>query len=112
MTFVSLLFFLVASHCLFDYALQSEAMAVNKNPDAKTPLQKHVPWGYWLGSHALLHGSGVALVTGSILLGVLETICHFFIDLGKCKGYYTIHVDQSLHLFCKIAWIILIFFLK
>ena len=104
MDIVTLLFTLVVVHCLFDFALQTEAIAINKNPDAGTPLQAHVPWYYWMGSHALLHGGGVALVTGSVVLGMLETAAHFSIDWGKCKGYFTIHQDQFLHFLCKVIW--------
>jgi hypothetical protein len=106
----SVLFFLLVSHALFDFPLQGEATAINKNPNAGTPLQKHVPWYYWMGSHALNHGGGVALVTGSIVLGCAETICHFLIDYGKCNNKYSIHGDQALHVACKILWVILLLF--
>jgi Protein of unknown function (DUF3307) len=105
MVIVTLLFALLVSHALFDFPLQGEATAINKNPDANTELQKHVPWYYWMTSHALLHGGGVALVTGSIALGIAETVCHFFIDLGKCKNYFSIHQDQLLHFLCKVIWV-------
>lgn len=104
MVIVTVLFLLIFVHCLADFSLQGDATAINKNPDANTPLQKAVPWYYWLGSHAIIHGGGVALVTGSIFLGVLETIAHFLIDLGKCKNYFSIHQDQLLHVLCKVIW--------
>jgi len=107
MDIVALLFALLVAHALFDFPLQGDATAINKNPDANTSLQKAVPWYYWMASHALLHGGGVALVTGSVVLGMLETVCHFLIDLGKCKNLYTIHLDQALHLLCKVIWVAL-----
>lgn len=110
--FFSYLFCALVMHSLLDFPLQGDATAVNKNPNAKTPLQAHVPWFYWMGSHALLHGGGVALVTNSMFLGVLETIAHFFIDLGKCNGKYSIHVDQLLHVGCKVLWITILLFLR
>jgi len=106
MTALMVLFLLMVGHAICDYPLQGDAVAINKNPNANTPLQKHVPWGYWMLSHALMHGGAVALITGSVLLGVLETVAHFFIDYGKCKGRYNIHIDQLLHIICKSLWFV------
>jgi hypothetical protein len=101
------LFFLLAVHALLDFPLQGDAVAINKNPNANTELQKHVPWYYWMGAHALIHGGGVALVTNSLWLGLAETTCHFLIDYGKCDKRYSIHGDQALHVLCKVVWVIL-----
>ena len=108
-TFV-LFFFLLVVHAILDFPLQGDSVAVNKNPNANTDLQKHVPWYYWMGAHALAHGGGVALVTGSALLGLFETLCHFLIDYGKCNKKYSIHGDQCLHVVCKIIWITIWFY--
>lgn len=105
MTLLMVCFLLLAAHAVCDYPLQGEAVAINKNRNAKTELQKHVPWYYWLASHALMHGGAVALITGSAGLGLAETVAHFLIDFGKCEGKYSIHVDQYLHIACKIAWL-------
>ena len=109
MDILRVVFYLFAVHALADFPLQGDTTAINKNPNANTPLQKAVPWYYWLGSHALIHGGGVALVTGSLLLGVLETIAHFFIDWGKCQNYLSIHQDQGLHILCKFVWVGILF---
>lgn len=106
---VTLLFYLSVVHAIMDFPLQGEAVAINKNPNAGTELQKHVPWYYWNLSHALAHGGGVALVTGSVWLGILETIAHFFIDLGKSNKLYCIHSDQIFHIICKIIWVMIVF---
>lgn len=103
---LALLFALLAVHALLDFPLQGDTLAVNKNPDANTELQKHVPWYYWLGAHAFIHGGGVALVTGSVWLGLAETFAHFWIDLCKCKKFFNIHVDQLLHVVCKVVWVL------
>jgi hypothetical protein len=108
MSFLTMLFLLVAAHALCDFPLQGDATAVNKNRHANTPLQKHVPWYYWLGSHALVHGGAVALITGNPVLGLLEVAAHFTIDYIKCEGKISIHVDQLLHLVCKVLWIIIL----
>ncbi len=104
---VALFFYLLVVHAILDFPLQGDSVAVNKNPNANTELQKHVPWYYWILSHALAHGGGVAFITGSVLLGFFETVCHFLIDYGKCNKKYSIHGDQVLHILCKITWIII-----
>jgi hypothetical protein len=111
MTLFMVLFLMIAAHAALDYALQGDTVAINKNPNANTPLQKHVPWYYWLASHALVHGGAVALITGSAGLGVAETAAHFAIDYGKCSGKYSIHIDQLLHMVCKLVWLLVWFFL-
>lgn len=109
MTWLMILFLLIAFHAICDYALQSEAVAINKNPLSNTPLQKHVPWYYWLAAHALQHGVAVAIITQSVWLGIAETVAHFVIDYGKCLGKYNIHVDQALHMVCKVVWLLVLF---
>jgi hypothetical protein len=108
-----MLFFLIAGHALMDYALQTEPMAVCKCRRSDHPLKVAVPWFYWLTAHALLHGAAVAVITqaigaydwySAVWVGVFETVAHWVIDLGKCERLYNIHVDQGLHVLCKIAW--------
>lgn len=99
-------FLLLVGHAVCDFPLQGEAIAVNKNRNMKTDLQKSVPWYYWMGAHALTHGGAVALITGMPVLGLLETVCHFGIDFLKCEKIFNIHVDQFLHFVCKTIWIV------
>lgn len=104
---------LLCGHALADYALQSPWMAQAKSrhvpaPEAYSPAlhgPRQVIWPYVLGSHSLIHGLMVFLATGSVALGVCETACHWLIDFGKCERWYGIHVDQWLHLACKLAWL-------
>lgn len=111
-----MLFFLFAAHALMDYALQGDAMATCKCPKADSPLQKQVPWYYWLTSHSVLHGAAVGVVVHwfgygmetALWFAVAETVIHWFIDLGKCQGVYGLHADQGLHLLCKVVWWILL----
>ncbi len=100
-------FYLLVGHALADYALQGDSMAINKNRHAKTELQKHVPWYYWMSAHALIHGGAVTLITQSLWLGLAETFCHFLIDYGKCNRLFNINIDQLLHLACKISWFLI-----
>jgi len=112
MDIVTLLFWLLVGHAVMDFSLQTDTMAKGKNrnrpvdPSVIPPGQKFQPtWGYWLTSHALHHGGAVALVTGRIDLGIAEAVAHWGIDFGKCESWYGIHVDQGLHIACKLAWL-------
>lgn len=103
-----MLFYLLAAHALFDFPLQSGPTVTEKSRHSKTELQKQVPWYYWLTAHALVHGGAVAFITHSVGFGIAETICHWVIDFAKCESWTSIHVDQALHVLCKIAWVVLL----
>jgi len=108
----ALLFFLLAAHALMDFALQSETMAVCKCRRCDNPIAKIVPWYYWLAAHSVLHGAAVGAVIRSfgydwnlvVAFALAETAIHALIDHGKCQNWYAIHVDQTLHVACKILW--------
>ena len=91
---------LAMGHFLADFALQSDRMAVEKCPGRGAVL----PWGWWLSAHAAIHGLLVAAITGLPLLGLAEWVIHGCVDLGKCRQWYGINVDQMLHLLCKLLW--------
>lgn len=114
MSFPALLFALICSHAICDFALQSDAMAKGKNRHnhaTPPPGAKFQPsWGYWLSAHALIHGAGVALVTGVWWLGLAEASCHALIDFNKCENRIGINADQTLHVACKIAWALIVIF--
>jgi hypothetical protein len=97
-----ILWWLLVFHALCDFPLQGDFLARGKNH--KQPLPG-VPWLIALAAHALIHGGAVALVTGSMSLGLAETLVHAAIDYGKCEGKYGFGVDQALHVICKIAWV-------
>jgi Protein of unknown function (DUF3307) len=107
-----LLFFLFAGHALMDFALQGDAIAICKCRKANHPLQKSVPWYYWMSAHAILHGAMVGAIVRwagyepytAAMYGLIETIIHLFVDAFKCEGYTNIHQDQAIHLICKMAW--------
>jgi hypothetical protein len=109
MTPAALTFALLASHAVCDFALQSDAMAKGKNRHNRTtppPGAKYQPsWTHWLTAHAMIHGAGVALVTGIWWLGALEAVCHWLIDFNKCDNRIGMNTDQGLHLACKVAWL-------
>jgi hypothetical protein len=107
-----MLFFLLAGHALMDYSLQGDAMAACKCRRSTHPVAQSVPWYYWLTAHALLHGAavGALVVWGyndwnlAVGLAIAETALHWLIDFGKCERLYGIHMDQGLHVLCKVAW--------
>lgn len=106
---------LIVAHFWADFVFQSDAMAKGKNrnrpvdPNLLPPGQKvQTVWPYYLTAHAVIHGSLVTLVTGTIWVGIAEIVAHWIIDFGKCENWYGIHQDQALHLLCKIIYAILI----
>lgn len=117
MLFFLLVFFL-AGHALMDFALQGDAMATCKCRKANSPLQKAVPWYYWMSAHALLHGAAVGFVIrfadATFTLqtvaayAALETLIHWLIDVAKCEGYTSIHTDQAAHVVCKLIWALML----
>ncbi len=111
-----MLFFLVAGHALADFGLQSDAMAQCKCRRARLPLQKAVPWYYWMAAHVLIQGGMVGVVlrfsgydaATAVAYGLLETVVHWFADIAKCEGYTGIHADQAVHVGCKVAWAVML----
>lgn len=107
-TALILIWWLIVGHAVADFSLQGEVMAKFKNR-RNHPDSNQVPhWLYWSGAHALEHGACVALATGSVVLGLCETLSHWVIDFGKCENWYGPHVDQGLHLVCKLTWVLIV----
>jgi hypothetical protein len=100
----ALFWWMIVGHALCDYPLQGDFLARGKNHRAPLP---GVPWPYCLGAHSLIHGGMVALATGSVPLGVAETVVHALTDYGKCDGRYGFHADQAIHAACKLLWAVL-----
>ena len=100
---------LLIAHALCDHPLQGQFLALNKNRHylpKDEQLRTTTLWPYCLSAHALIHAGGVWLVTGSQLLGIIELVLHWIIDLLKEEKIINLHVDQLLHLLCKAAYII------
>jgi hypothetical protein len=97
------LFLLLAGHAFADFACQNDYVALAKNRN--TPLGKgQTVWPIVLGAHAMIHGAIVALITGSVILGICETVAHFITDFFKCEGKISYWSDQIIHVACKFAW--------
>lgn len=97
---IEILFLLVAAHFVADYPLQGDFLARAK---ADGPLRV-----WHLFGHSAIHGGAVLLVTGSLLLALIETAAHMAIDEAKVRGWTTFAQDQALHMACKVAWVALI----
>ena len=108
---MELAFALLAAHALCDFALQPEAMGRGKSRRVQLesePPPGFPPWYAWLGSHALIHGGAVYVVTGLWMLGVVETVLHTIIDHLKCEGRITFNQDQALHFACKAGYLLIL----
>ena len=103
---VGILFALLIGHALADYPLQGDFIANFKS--YKTKLGKETVWPYVLGSHCLIHAGFVWVITGSMMLAVFELAAHFVIDMLKCGGKTNFHIDQWLHVLCKVVWVIIL----
>lgn len=97
---LELFLMLTMGHFLGDFGLQSDRMAREKCPGNGVTLG----WGWWLSSHAAIHGFIVGLVTQMPLLGLAEWLVHIVIDIGKCRHLWRLNVDQSLHIGTKVLW--------
>jgi hypothetical protein len=97
---LNLLMLLVMGHFMADFGLQNDRMAVEKCPGKGVTL----PWQWWLGSHAAIHGFFVAVLTGVPLLGLGEWVIHAVIDIAKCRKTFGLKTDQALHLLTKALW--------
>jgi hypothetical protein len=92
---------LLVGHALCDYPLQNDFLAKGKNHRSPLP---GIPWYQCLFGHCVIHGGAVALVTGSVFLGVAETLVHGIIDHCKCEGRFGFNFDQVLHIWFKVLW--------
>jgi len=102
---VSLFLALLVSHALADFPLQGDYLARQKvRKDATSKSE----WLIALSAHSVIQAGGVWLLTGSLALGVVEFILHWLIDLAKGEDKFGVVVDQSLHLLCKLAYVIIV----
>jgi hypothetical protein len=103
----TLFLLLIFGHMIADYPLQGEFLAKAKNHRSPIP---GISWTDALAAHAIIHGGVVGIITGSIVLGVAESIIHAIIDYTKCEGKIGFRTDQMLHIACKGVWIVLLLF--
>lgn len=99
MTALETLFWLLVAHALCDFPLQGDYLSRTKNA-----VTGPAEWPISLAAHSLIQGGGVALVTGSVGLGLAEAVAHAVIDHLKCSNRFSYTVDQTLHVVCKLVW--------
>ncbi|RFC45048.1 MAG: Protein of unknown function DUF3307 [Verrucomicrobia bacterium] len=105
-----LFFALLIGHVLADYPLQTEFMAIGKNHRRARPLPGSLAetrgvWVHCLTAHALVHAGAVWMITGSMTLALIEAGLHWGIDFAKSAGLTNLHVDQTLHILCKVGYV-------
>lgn len=84
---------MIIGHMVADGPLQPRGLSIAKGR-------------YWSAKvfHGAVHGTSVGLATGSVALGLAETITHVAIDHAKRSGLLTTQQDQTFHVLCKFAW--------
>ena len=105
---------LVIGHAFADFPLQGDFLSKGKNrhlPSPKLADEKETPkslWVYLMTAHALIHAGFVWLITGSVVLALVELITHWIIDVMKCENKTSFEIDQWLHVVMKIVYVALI----
>lgn len=102
----SLFFGLLVIHTLADFPLQGDYLARQK---VRTLATCKTDWLVALSAHSIIHAGGVWLMTGSLVFGLAELALHGLIDFAKGEGKFGIVTDQSLHLLCKLVYVLIIF---
>jgi len=103
-------FALIIGHVLADYPLQGQFLALAKNRHADSAALLGVleaPRGLWihaLTAHSLIHCAAVWLISGSLLLGLVELVLHWLIDFARCEKKIGFTMDQLQHVGCKIVY--------
>lgn len=96
----------VGAHFLCDFPLQGQFLSDAKNPTNEAVGKKL--WKIALPAHAWIQGLAVYLITGSIVLFVVEFLSHTYIDYVRCKGGFTFGQDQAVHLILKVIYALII----
>jgi hypothetical protein len=102
---LALFFAFAISHALADFPLQGDYLARVKQRSNAASMPE---WFIALTAHSLIHAGGVWIITGSVTLAVVELLLHWLIDFGKGEDYYGYVADQTLHLGCKLVYVILL----
>lgn len=100
---LSLFCALVVVHVLADFPLQGDYLARQK---VRRTASGRAEWAVALSAHSVLHAGGVWVVSGSLALGFVELVLHALIDCLKGEEKIGLVADQSLHLLCKIGYVI------
>jgi len=102
-------FALAIGHALADFPLQGEFLAMCKNRRHLIRLKDpNLPPNMWIAcmaAHCLIHAGTVWVITGSVVLGVVELVVHSMLDIAKCEGKTQFSFDQCMHLVCKAVYV-------
>lgn len=110
----ALFFVLVIGHAFADFPLQGDFLSKGKNRNSLPPQLadgKGSPkdlWVYLMTAHCLIHAGFVLIITGMVVLALVEFVLHFLIDCMKCEGRTSFAMDQWLHILCKAAFVAVI----
>ncbi len=113
----TLFFAFVIGHAIADFPLQGDFLSHGKNRHVKPPQLadgKGPPgdlWIYLMSAHCLIHAGFVLVISGMVVLAITELVLHFLIDAMKCDGKTGFALDQWLHVICKAAYVLVLFFL-
>ena len=103
-----LFFALVIGHAVADFPLQGEFLAIGKNRRylvrLKDPNRTPDMWIFCMAAHCLIHAGTVWIISGAIVLALIELVVHWALDQAKCNGLTTFASDQMAHVLCKFAY--------
>jgi len=111
---LELFFLLLMGHALADFPLQGDFLSHGKNRNAAPPklADGNGPpprlWIYLMSAHSLIHAFFVWMFTGSALLGLIEFVIHWIIDVLKCDGHTSFEMDQWMHIITKAVYVAVI----
>jgi hypothetical protein len=97
----------IVMHTLADFPLQGDYIAKQK---ARRHADSKSAWVVALMAHGIIHGGGVWLVSGSLVLGCVEMFLHALIDFGKGEERFGLVADQLMHVSCKLAYTLMLFY--
>lgn len=104
-----LFFAMLIGHAVADFGLQSDFIARNKVRSAAHDGPPGL-WFHVLFAHSLIHAGAVWVITGSPALAAAELALHALIDHVRGRETLSFNADQSLHILCKAAYTIFLYF--
>ncbi|TLD69665.1 DUF3307 domain-containing protein [Phragmitibacter flavus] len=109
---LTLFFALAIGHAFADFPLQGDYMATHKNRHFNSESKEPLPcclWVHCMLAHCLIHAGFVWMLSGQVVLGLVELGIHFVLDCVKCEGWSSFNLDQCLHYACKAGYVIVLY---
>lgn len=95
--FFLIVFTSLCIHFIMDYPFQGDFLAKFKSRHALG--DDHNPfWIHCLTAHSAIHAFPYLALFGNVYAAGIMFVTHWIIDFLKCENYYSIHVDQILHI--------------